>query len=280
MDVFQPTGKANGAAVLWVISESWMSDSRMIDPRLFTDLVGRGYTVFAVVHSSVPAFPLDEIVPDIHRAVRYVRHHAKSYKVDPDRMAIVGTSAGGHLAALVGVGDGEGPPFPTPDFTRVGRYDPVERESSKVAAFVSFCGPTDFVNFEAEGKSILDARLPEEVRKKLKIDRITAPFEFRDYDRKAYQFSRVTNEKQIQRRLKELSPVALVSAKSAPGLLIYGEKDTHVPIRQAERLAERLKAAGVRVDLVIRKGVGHGVYQPGDSKFVADWLDKRLHLGK
>jgi dipeptidyl aminopeptidase/acylaminoacyl peptidase len=76
--------------------------------------------------------------------------------------------------------------------------------------------------------------------------------------------------------LKALSPASLVTADSAPGLLIHGEMDTHVPVRQAEELAERLKSAGVPADLIIRKGVGHDVYQDGDGKVVADWLDKKL----
>ncbi len=275
MDVFRPKGKDNGAAVLWLASGDWMSDMERFEPNaLFPDILGRGYTVFVVGHSSFPAFPLDEIVPDVHRAVRYVRYHAQEYRIDADRLAIIGISSGGHLAAHVGASGGKGPPFPAPDLTGLGRYDPVERESSRVAAFVSFCGPTDLVNYGAEGDSILEFRLPEEIRKKAKIDHF--PIEFRDYHQKSLSFSPVTDDEEIRRRLKALSPVFLVSADSAPGLLIYGEKDTHVPIHQAEKLAERLKAAGVPADLIIRKGVGHDVNQDGDGKVVADWLDKRL----
>jgi acetyl esterase/lipase len=276
MDVFRPKGKENGAAILWLCSGDFMSDVATFEPGpLLADYLGRGYTVFAVGHSSFPAFPLDEIVPDIHRAVRYIRHNAKEYQVDADRLAMIGISSGGHLAAHVGVSAGKGPPFPAPDLTGVGRYDPVEREPSQIAAFVSFCGPTDLLNYEAEGKSILEFRLPEEMRKKAKIERF--PIEFRDYHRKSLSFSPVTDKEQIRQRLKALSPVSLVSADSAPGLLIYGEKDTHVPVRQAEALVGRLKAVGIPADLIIRKGVGHDdVYQDGDGKIVGDWLDKML----
>src|SRR5580692_3618683 len=55
MDVFQPKEKANGSAILWIVTDSWMSDVQLISPPLFSDYLGRGYTVFAVVHSSVPA---------------------------------------------------------------------------------------------------------------------------------------------------------------------------------------------------------------------------------
>ncbi|HZY85972.1 MAG TPA: alpha/beta hydrolase [Gemmataceae bacterium] len=276
MDVFRPKGKANGAAVLWLNSGDWMSDmGQFADPRpLSADYLGRGYTVIVVGHSSFPAFSPDEIVPDIHRAVRYVRHHARELGVDADRLAIIGTSSGGHLAAHVGVSGGQGPPFPAPDLTGLGRYDPVEQEPSQVAAFVSFCGPTDLLNYEAEGKSFLDFRLPEEVRKKAKLEHF--PLVFREFHRKSLSYSAVTDKEQIRRKLKALSPASLVSAESAPGLLIYGEKDANVPVRQAEILAGRMKAAGVPVELIVRKGVGHDVAQAGDGKLVADWLDKRL----
>lgn len=282
MDVFRPKERANGAALLWLRSGDWMSaPEQPFDPHVISEFLDRGYTVFAVCHSSTPAFPIDEIVPDIHRAVRYIRHHAKEYKINPDRLVLFGESSGGHLAAHVGVSGGEGPPFPKPDLLGIGRYDPIEvEESSKVAAFVSVCGPTDLLNYEAEGKSILEFRLPPAIRKQAKIEHFTAPFEFRDFDRKALRFARVTDAEEIRQRLKALSPASLVSAHSAPGLLIHGDKDENVPVRQAEALAGRMRAAGVAVNLVIRKGVGHDVYQWQDNKFVADWLDKQLNLRK
>jgi acetyl esterase/lipase len=276
MDVFRPKAKENGAAILWLDSGDWVSHMERFEPgQRFDDYRSRGYIVFVIGHSSFPVFPLDEIVPDVHRAVRYIRYHAKEYRVDADRLAIIGVSSGGHLAAHVGASGGKGPPFPVPDPTGLGRYDPVERESSRVAAFVSFCGPTDLVNYEAEGKSLLDFHIPkDDLSTNVKIDHI--PIVFRDYNRKTLSFSPVTDAEQIRLRLKALSPASLVTADSAPALLIYGENDTHVPVSQAEKMAQRLKAAGVPVDLIIRKGVGHGVYQEGDGKIVADWLDKRL----
>jgi len=130
MDGFRPRGKENGAAILWLASGDYMSDMERFEPsRLELDFLRSGYTVFVIGHSSFPVFPLDEIVHDVHRAVRYVRQHAQEYRVDADRLAMIGISSGGHLAAHVGVSGGKGPPFPTPDITGVGRYDPIEREA-------------------------------------------------------------------------------------------------------------------------------------------------------
>ncbi|SRR5579883_195607 len=280
MDVFRPKEKANGAALLWLYSGDFVSkgDVVSLDPKSIAEYLHRGYAVFVINHSSAPAFPIDEIVADVHRAVRYIRYHAKEYHIDPDRLAILGMSSGGYLAAHVGVCGGEGPSFPKPDYLGIGRYDPIEVEaSSKVAAFVSVSGPSDFLNYGAERRSILEHRFPEELRKKAKLKKCwIAPFEFRDFDR-FEGFQRVTEAEEIKRRLKAVSPVYLVSARSAPGLIIHGDKDGNVPVQQAESLAKRLRAAAVPVDLVIRKDAGHYVFRfPEDNKLVADWLDKRF----
>ena len=64
----------------------------------------RGYTLFLVCHGAQPKFTVSEIVQDIHRAVRFVRVHAKDHCVDPNRLGIMGASSGGFLALSIGTG--------------------------------------------------------------------------------------------------------------------------------------------------------------------------------
>ena len=87
----------------------------------------RGYTVFAVCHGCMPKFEYKEIVADIHRAVRYVRHHAADWRVDPQRLGISGASAGGNLSLVIATGMLAPKPDPESD-------DPVEHESSAIQA--------------------------------------------------------------------------------------------------------------------------------------------------
>src|SRR5689334_19039773 len=68
MDVFTPKEKANGAAVVWIVSGGWFSSHEGINPAFIADLLGRGFTVFAVVHGSQPKFTIPEIVADLNRA--------------------------------------------------------------------------------------------------------------------------------------------------------------------------------------------------------------------
>src|SRR5262249_28056219 len=70
MDVFKPE-HPNGIGVVWMVSGGWVSDHKSINPVLAKIFTSKGQTVFQVVHGSQPRFTVQEIVLDIHRAVRY-----------------------------------------------------------------------------------------------------------------------------------------------------------------------------------------------------------------
>src|SRR5262245_12916189 len=75
LDVFEPE-KKNGCAIFFMVSGGFFSSHEAISPKTYHPLLERGYTVFAVVHGSQPRFIIPEIEQDIHRAIRFVRHHA------------------------------------------------------------------------------------------------------------------------------------------------------------------------------------------------------------
>ena len=144
LDVFQPTGtKPNGFAIIQVISGGWISSHANISPAGLQTYLDRGYTVFAVVHGSQPKFTLPEIVPDLHRAVRFIRHNAARWAIDPAHLGITGSSAGGHLSLTLGTQGGPGP---------ADAKDPIDRASSAVQAVACFYPPTDFLNYGREGE--------------------------------------------------------------------------------------------------------------------------------
>ena len=147
MDVFAPKEKANGVGVIAVVSGGWFSKPENINPAAYDDCLNRGYTVFAVVHGSQPKFTLTEIIEDMHRAVRFVRYHARDYHIDPDRVGIFGGSAGGHLSLMIGTAGAEGDPKAP---------DPVDRVSSRVQAVACFFPPTDFLNWGGPGKEMIN----------------------------------------------------------------------------------------------------------------------------
>ena len=109
MDVFTPA-KPNGVGLIMVVSGGWFSAHEAINPGFLEPFLKRGYTVFAVVHGSQPKFNITEVLGDMHRAVRYIRHHAADYGVDPERLGIMGASAGGHLSLMQGTAGAAGDP--------------------------------------------------------------------------------------------------------------------------------------------------------------------------
>lgn len=135
-DVVRPEGKANGAAVLFMVSGGWVS--RWTPPErmrpYFSAPLEKGFTVFAVRHGSSPRYKVPEAYADVKRAVRFVRLHAKDYGIDPDRIGVFGGSAGGHLSLMLGLDSDEGDPDAS---------DEVLRTSSRVAAVVAYFPPVD-----------------------------------------------------------------------------------------------------------------------------------------
>ena len=110
MDVFTPKKNAKGIGVIFVVSGGFFSSHEAINPAFVRPFIDRGYTVFAVVHGSQPRFTVPEIIQDMNRAVRFIRHHAKDYGIDPDRIGVYGGSAGGHLSLMLGDGGRQGRP--------------------------------------------------------------------------------------------------------------------------------------------------------------------------
>lgn len=108
-DVFTPTNP-NGAAVISILSGGWVSSKANGSPGLAAEFLRRGYTVFTVSHGSTPRYTIDEIIPQVMRAVRHIRANARTYGIAPDRLGITGSSAGGHLSLMIGLAGKAGDP--------------------------------------------------------------------------------------------------------------------------------------------------------------------------
>ncbi len=259
MDVIAPKEKPNGLGVIFIVSGGWRSHPGFIRPEMYTPFLGRGYTVFAVVHGTQPKFTVPEIIQDVQRAVRFIRYHAKDYHIDPDHLGITGASAGGHLSLMIGTAGTAGKPKAS---------DPVERVSCRVQAVACFFPPTDFLNWGKEG-GVLDSN---------HIDRrFKAAIDFQIFDRDEGIFHRVTDEKKVQNLLREISPITYVSRDDPPTLIIHGDKDPLVPLQQSERMVAKLKEAGVPAELIVKKDCRHGwITILKDTESLSDWFDRYL----
>jgi len=262
MDTLTPKKDANGAGVIVVISGGWVSNHDFIAgflPLYVQPLLDKGYTVFAVCHGCQPKYAIPEILEDLHRSVRFIRHKAKEYGIDSDRLGITGGSAGGHLSLMQGCAGNDGNP---------NARDPVDHESSRVQAVVSFYPPTDFLNWGEKGKVMLGAH---------PVVPVKGAFDFQRLDTKTSSFVLITDEKKREEIGKEISPIAHVAKNNPPTLIIHGTKDALVPLQQSEEMREAMKDAGATVELIVKEGGKHDgeLVKEHMPKLVA-WFDKYL----
>jgi acetyl esterase/lipase len=260
MDVFQPTN-SNGCGIIFLVSGGWLSSHdtpNMVTVnydsiKLFLD---RGYTVFAVVHGSQPKYIIPEIVQDLFRAVRFIRHNAGVYGVNAEHLGITGSSSGGQLALMIATQGSVGMTNAT---------DPVERESSAVEAAAVFFPPTDFLNWGAPGIDAVGMNTMAPIKAAF------GPRSDTEADRQIYG--------------KEISPVYFVTSNLPPIVIIHGDADPTVPIQQSELFIQKAHDAGAKLPvLVVRQGKGHGwgnFWQSSeDIQVFTDWFDKYLRNAK
>jgi len=262
LDVLRPKNP-RGIGVIFVISGGFHSDSRwvasgFIKPDYYTPILDRGQTVFLVSHSSNPKFPVSEIIKDVHRAIRYVRYNASTYDVDPRRLAIAGSSSGGYLSLLVATGIGgelDSISKSVPVEMRL-PADPVDSVSSAVQAVGVFYAPSDLLNYAKDGQSYLE-RSPAFVKQ-------------------AWGLDGKTKEEQVE-LIRRYSPYSYISAKTPPVMLVHGDRDPYVPIRQSERLLQKLNENHIPAELIVKTGGNHGWSDIGkEYEQVAAWFDQHL----
>ncbi len=259
MDVFSPQENSNGCGLILVLSSGWMSDKGAIGRAFNRELLRRGYTVFEVAHGSQPRFTIPEILEDLHRAVRFIRHHAADYRIDPEHLGIYGRSAGGHLSLMQGVAGQPGNPEDK---------DPVNRHSSRVQAVAAFFPPTDFLNYGQPGETALGTGL---------LKNFTAPFAFQQFDNELKAFVPITDPERRLEIGRQISPANHVDSADPPTILFHGDQDRVVPLQQSRLIGEKLRDAGVPSRLIIHPGEKHGWKNvEADLILVADWFDQYL----
>lgn len=242
-DVLQPAD-ANGAAILRMESGGWRSRWRPTEESIdrYQALLDHGFTVFTVRHGSSPKFVIPEIVPDVRRAVRFVRLHAGDFGIDPDRIGVWGGSAGGHLSLVLGTASDSGDPS---------SEDPVLRVGNGVAAVVAYYPPVDLRQI-ARG---IDPDIGSERFPAVNFEPTEAP---------------------------AVSPLLHVSADDPPTLLIHGDQDGLVNIRHSHQMYEALQEHQVESKLIIIEGAGHGFTGADAERATAamvGWFQTHLSAG-
>lgn len=248
IDIVKPA-HPNGLGVLFLQSGGWKSGKNKFWPLLGAPLIRHGYTVFAAYHVSQPEATIMEINDDMHRAVRFVRHHAKEYGVDPNRLGVTGGSAGGHLSLMLATRD-----EPLPEDKQ---SDAIDRESSAVQAVAIFYPVTDLLNLGDSTENQHDGGPPKSFVKGFGPN--------------------ATNLAVWKVIGTDLSPIFHIHSNLPPTLIYHGDADTLVPLDQSQRYQAEARKLGNTVELVVHHKGNHGwLSMFFDVRAFANWFDKYL----
>jgi len=235
--------------VIWVHGGGWQNGSKDGCPPLRGGYLERGYAVASINYRLSGHAPFPAQIEDCKAAIRWLRAHAADYRLDSGRFGVWGSSAGGHLVALLGT-SGEVTEFAVGDHLEV---------SSHVQAVCDFYGPTDLVAFvQTPGyERHADPGSPES---KLIGGAVLD---------KADEAARA-------------NPITYVDQQDPPFLIVHGDQDRTVPINQSELLFAALQSAGVSAQFHVLRGAGHGgpdFAGPEVSAMVAAFFAERLANG-
>lgn len=235
LDLYLPATPAQGAplapAVVWIHGGGWTGGTKneARAKQICTTLTAAGYVAVSIDYRlGEGAWPTN--LYDCKNAVRFLRAHAAEYHLDPNRIAVAGGSAGGHLALMVGLTAGD------PAFEPTDAATPYPKISSGVRAIVDLYGITNLLTRQkpdATGKPTGEL-----------VDGGAA---------KVYGATREGNPA----LWRTVSPVAHVGKKSVPVLIMHGRADSTVDYEQSVELATVLKKNDVPHELHLIDGVGH-----------------------
>ena len=204
--------------VLWVHGGGWLNGSKDKCPAAF--LAGEGFAVVSVGYRLTDVAQWPGQIDDCSAAVEWVRQNADRFQLNPAAIGAWGSSAGGHLVALMG--------------TR-----PTDRETGiRVQAVVDWFGPTDLLTMP-----------PNVVSEKRSYEQVST-------SNGAKLLGATVMD--VPDLAKDASALHHVSADDPPFLIMHGSEDPGVPLVQSTRFHEALKSKGVDSTLVIIDGAGHG----------------------
>lgn len=256
LDLYRPEVSDDAAlpVLVWVHGGAWRAGSLDSVPAPILALRRKGVAVVSVEYR-LSDTPWPTTVSDVREAIRWLRRHADEHGLDPERIAAAGSSAGGHLVAMLGVADdvagldlpGAGP------------------ENARVRLVVNLFGPADLLTMDvdAEANGCPEGSLCHDCEGSPETGLVDCEATLQSCEALA----------------SLASPVTHVSSDDAPFISVHGERDCTVPTPQSARLHRALLDAGVESALFEIPDAGHNVsavFTPEVSDAVGAAIDRHL----
>src|ERR1700754_4926340 len=219
LDIYlPPVAKSTYPLIVWIHGGGWKMNDKYSDMSYMTQtlkgFMDKGYAVGSINYRYSTDIPFPGQIQDCNQAVEFLYQNAAKYKLDKERIALIGFSAGGHLASLMGLSNNN---------TVRQFYHDGKKPQFKIKLVLDFYGPS---NFQAlTGDDLKDPKSPVSLL-----------------------LGGILSERSAQAKLA--SPVTYIDKNAPPFLIVQGEKDQSVNPDQSISLSEKLKKAGVKNDLI------------------------------
>lgn len=249
LDLYLPSGTPKPALLVWVHGGAWRSGSKESVPMLFVEN-GIATASLDFRLSTEGKFPA--AVHDIKAAIRFLRAKASEWGYRGDRIAIAGSSSGGHLAALVGVSNNHA--------ELEGAVGMHSKESSEVHAIIDYFGASNLT-------TILSQSTPHGLN-------VRKP---------ALELLLGGQPELVPEVAKLASPVFHIDKNDPPLLLFHGDQDPQMPINQSHELEGKYRSLGLDVQFQVVYGAAHGgdVFFSGEyAKLAVNFLRRALREEK
>lgn len=243
LDLYVPKEiKGSVPVIVFVHGGGWKNGSKSSGKR-GAWIVPHGFAIASISYRLTDVGQWPDQINDCYAAVRWVRKHASEYGLDGERIGCWGTSAGAHLAALVGTR-----PYPGKETT-----------SSRVQATADWFGPSELLTMPPN--NVGNGRTEEDVASSNGAKLLGATV------------------KDVPKLAKDASALDNVSEDDSPFLIMHGTADPGVPISQSEKLHAALTKAGVPSTFVALEGAKHGgkeFISPESNKVFLEFFTKNL----
>ncbi len=261
MSVIYPQNNDLKPAIVYFPGGGFISAEHDKYLQMRVKLAEAGYVVAAAEYRTVPdTFPAQ--VEDGKAAVRYLRAHAEQFGIDPERIGVLGDSAGGYMSQIVATTNGE---------TQYDKGDFLN-QSSDVQAAVTIYGISNLANI-GEGFS-------EQVQQ---VHASPAVTEALIVNGPAFATSKGASVLDTPEKTREASPIGHVDGNEPPFLIMHGSSDTLVSPQQSVQLFQALKEQKQDAEYVLVKGAEHGDitwYQPKIITKVVEFFKQKLGAPK
>ncbi len=252
LDLHVPAGAGPFPAAVLVHGGGFDQGSKSTNVKpLFEPLANAGFAWFSIDYRMAPQFRFPQSNEDVESAIQWVKANAKKYRVNSEKIVLIGESAGGFLVNYAGTH---------------------ENEKTRVAAVVDFYGPVDY------------GRLAEQRRDHPERFNMASIGKHAANGGGIHFFGVDTLDEAGLAKLHGVGPLFAVHTGMPPFLCIHGTKDDQVPYEQSPMLCDAMHKAGVSCELITIEGGGHGMSSWKEDSMqhwkveMVDWLKKTLAI--